>query len=324
MKVCVYGAGVVGGVLASAIQRGGQPVSIIARGAHLDAIRRNGLTIRTPERSETTRHEATDDPATLGPQDLVIVAAKTPALQQVARDIGPLLHEGTLVAFCVNGVFWFYGDGFAPGGVALDMRRLDPDGLLHARIGAHRAIGMISIGGGEIREPGIVDAARFDLKFIAGAAMAETRDAAARVLDALTPADIELERVDDIRRAMWLKYMNVVGNFATCALTGATIGGVQTNPPTQAVQLALTGEAVAVARAHGFDMPWELERARANPVRSPHKPSMLQDLERGRLMEVESAYLILQDLARQAGVPTPALDIVAPLLALRARTAGCA
>lgn len=324
MKVCVYGAGVIGGILASSIARGGHEVSLIARGAHLEAIKRDGLTIRTKDRSEVTRHEATDDPRTLPPQDLVIVATKTPSLSDVARGIGPLLDDDTLVAFALNGVFWFYGDGFTPNGMHLDMKRLDPDNLLHERIGARRSIGLLSINGGEIREPGVVDASAFNTRFIAGAAMQETHARADALLQALTPADIILERTDDIRHAMWVKYLGVAGNFATCALTGAPIGTVQGEPATQAVQLALSAEANAVAKAHGFALPFDIDKARANPVKSPHKPSMLQDLERGRIMEIDSAYLILQDLARQAGVPTPTLDVVAPLLALRARMSGCA
>jgi 2-dehydropantoate 2-reductase len=123
---------------------------------------------------------------------------------------------------------------------------------------------------------------------------------------------------------MWLKFFGVVGNFATCALTGGTIAEVHGDPRTQAVLLGLTSEAIAIARAHGFtDLGFDIEKLRKNPPTSPHKPSMLQDLERGRAIELDTSYLIVQDLARQIGLPTPTHDTVVPLLALRARLVGC-
>jgi 2-dehydropantoate 2-reductase len=324
MKVCIYGAGVIGGILASAIGRAGHDVSVIARGEHLEAIRRNGLTIRAPGRVEVTRPLAVADPADLSPQDLVIVATKTPSLPQVAERIGPLMSEKTLVAFAVNGIFWFYGDGFAPQGKPLDLSRLDPGGALHAAVPPAQALGIVCISGGEIREPGVVEASRMDGRFIIGAGLEATRRTAAGTVAQLQPRDVDLSWSDDIRVDMWKKYLSVVGNFATCALTGAPIAAVHADAGVREVQLGLACEAHAVARAHGFtNLGFDIESARANPNRSNHKPSMLQDLERGRIMEIDSAYFALQDLARQAGLATPVLDIVAPLLALRARMSGC-
>lgn len=324
MKVCIYGAGVIGGILASAIERAGHVVSVIARGEHLKAIQDNGLTIRSPGRLEVTRPRAVAEPADLEPQDLVIVATKTPALQAVGEKIGPLVSGRTLVAFAVNGIFWFYGEGFRPGGRSLDLSRLDPGGALRAAVQPEQALGIVCISGGEIREPGIVEASRMDGRFIIGAAIDESRARAQKTLSQLQLRDIDLSWSDDIRVEMWRKYLSVVGNFGTCALTGAPIAAVHAEPGVQNVQLGLSSEAHAVAQAHGFiNLGFDIEHARANPNRSNHKPSMLQDLERGRMIEIDSAYFTLQDLARQCGVATPTLDIVAPLLALRARMAGC-
>lgn len=325
MKVCIYGAGCVGGVLASAIARSsaGHQVSLIARGPHLAAIQKNGLIVRTLERTEVTKHEASDKPADLGPQDLVIVATKTPALPEIARAIGPLLHSDTLVAFAQNGVFWFYGDDFSPGGKTLEMERLDPGGALHAEIGADRTLGIVCLSGGEIEEPGVVEATRFDGRFICGPAVRATDKRAAAVIGAVKPADLNLEYTSDVRRAMWTKYLTVAGNFGTCALTGGTIAQVHGYGPSHEVQMALVEEVHKLAVAHGFTgLGFDKAKLRANPSTSAHKPSLLQDLERGRTMEINSSYLILQDLAQQAGVPTPTIDVVAALLALRAKTAG--
>ena len=322
MKICVYGAGVIGGLLASALARAGHEVSVIARGAHLEAIRAHGLTVITPDARVTTQHKASDDAGDLGPQDFVIVATKTPAFFDVARGIGPLLTPQTLVGFAVNGIYWFYGDGFAPG-VKIDMSRLDPAGLLHAAIGAERALGIVCWGGGEIHEPGVIAASRAGGRFVVGAAMPQTRARSAELVAALGAKDVTLEAADEIRAPMWVKNISVIGNFACCVLTGGTIGQVQNDAPLYESLLDLNAEINAIALAHGFaSLGFDREKSRRNPGNSPHKPSMLQDLERGRSMEISSTFLIAQDLAKQAGLKTPVLDVIAPLVAARARNAG--
>jgi len=322
MRVCIFGVGVIGGILADACARAGHEVGVIGRGAHLEAIRANGLTVTTPHERNVTRPAATDNPADLGPQDLVIVCTKTPSLPGVARAIGPLLGPDTQVAFSLNGVFWFYGAGFAPGGRKLSMERLDPDGALHREVGIERAMGLVAWAGGEIREPGVVSA-RAEGRFALGHALNDKASVAARMARELALTNVTVDAVEDVRVPMWSKFMSVAGSFATAALTGGTIGQVQGDPEALEVVLALQGEANALARAHGFAIPFDPDKARANPQKTPHKPSMLQDLERGRIMEIDSAYLITRDLARQAGVPTPAHDVIVPMLTLRARLAGC-
>ena len=323
MKVCVYGAGVIGGILGSSLARAGHDVSLIARGAHLEAIKRKGLTVVTPESSATTQHRASADPRDLGPQDLVIVATKTPAFFEVAKNIGPLLGPDTLVGFAVNGVYWFYGDGFAPPGVKIDMSRLDPEGLLHRNIGAERSLGIVCWGGGEIHEPGVIEASRAGGRFVVGAAMPQTRTRTAALLEALGSKDVTLEYADEVRAPMWTKNISVIGNFAYCVLTGGTIAQVHGDPPLHRTLIDLNTETDSIAKAHGFmDIGFDREKALKNPSPSPHKPSMLQDLERGRSMEIATTFLICQDLARQAGLKTPTLDVIAPLCAARARFAG--
>lgn len=324
MKVCIYGAGVIGGILASAIQRGGHDVSVIARGENLRAIKENGLEVQVDGKGVKTFPRAVEDPERLGPQDVVLVSTKTTSLRDVAMGIPPLLGPQTVVAFATNGLFWFYGDHdrFAP--APLRTERLDPDGLLHRNIGAGRAVGIVCITGGKLLAPGVVQASRRDGRFIAGGARASAWHDVEPVLEVLQPADIQFEITPDIRHAMWIKYLSVVGNHATCALTGANIAQVHADPAMQTVQLNLVSEAHDVAVAHGYvDLGFSIERWRANPATSPHKPSMLQDLERGRALEIQGTYTVLQDLARQKGIATPTLDVVVALLQLRARTAGC-
>lgn len=324
MKICIYGAGVIGGILASACARAGHEVCVIARGPHLQAIKSNGLTIEAPGHRIATRPSASDDPADFGPQDLVIVATKTPALFDVARAIGPLLGPHTEVVFSVNGVFWFYGDDRRPGvNVSIDCSRLDPQGLLHKTFDLTRTHGLVAWAGGEINTPGVVTASRPRGQFAMGSALATRTGQAQRLVSDLALGDLDIEYAPDLRLPMWKKFMQVAPNFALCSLTTATIGGVQSDPATLEIMLAMMAEVFALAKAHGVEnLGFDAAKLRANPSNTTHKPSMLQDLERGRVMEIDSSILILQDLARGAGVPTPTLDIIAPLLALRARMAG--
>ena len=323
MKICVYGAGVIGGILASALARAGHQVSLIARGAHLEAIRAKGLTVVTPEEKVNSRMAASADPDDFGVQDLVIIATKTPAFGDVARGVSPLIGQKTLVAFAVNGIYWFYGDGFYPPNVTINMDRLDPDGLLHLVIGAERSLGIVCWGGGEINEPGVIEASRTGGRFVLGAATPQLNEAARQLVETLGAKDVTLEYAEDVRAPMWVKTINVIGNFGFCALTAGTIAEVHADKALYNVLVELNAETHSVALAHGFNrLGFDAQKSLQNPSNSPHKPSMLQDLERGRLMEISSTFLIVQDLAAQAGVKTPILDVIAPLVAARARVAG--
>jgi 2-dehydropantoate 2-reductase len=325
VRICVYGAGVIGGILASAIAQAGHDVCLIARGPHLEAIKAKGLTVRTPTVERTMRTPASDNPADFGPQDLVVAATKTPAFAQIARDIGPLLGRDTLVAFAVNGVFWFYGDGFSPRGKPIDLRRLDRDGSLHEKIGVERALGLVCWGGGEIRTPGLVETTGPGGRFVVGAALPSAQDRSQRLAEALGVKDISLRATTEIRWAMWSKLLGVLSNFAICTLTGGTIADTRSDAEVFETILGLMAETNAVAQAHGFDnLDFDPVKLRAERGGSRHKPSMLQDFERGRAMEIETTFGAVQDLARQSGVSTPILDVVAPLVALKARLAGCA
>ncbi len=323
MRICIYGAGVIGGLLGAGFSRAGHEVSLIARGPHLAAIRAGGLRIRSSGGTYAVPLKASSDPGDFGPQDLVIVATKTPALAEVAGNIGALLGPETLVAFANNGVFWFYGDGFRPKNLTLDTGRLDPGGVLHRAVELRRVLGMICYSGGAINEPGVIDSNNQG-RYILGAALPETTPRAKALVEALGVKDFGLTASDDIREVMWPKYVEVVGSQAVAALTGGTIGQNSQDPALRAVGIGMMREAMAVAALHGYpDFGEALVKGRDQVSASTHKPSTLQDLERGRAMEIDAQYRVLQDLARQSGVPTPFLDTVVPLLVQRAKLAGC-
>ena len=317
MRICVFGAGSIGGLMAGLLADSGGSVSIIARGLHLQAIQARGLRVQTPDRDFVCRPVATDDPGTLGIQDLVIIATKTTALPEVAAAISPLLDDDTLVAFALNGVFWFYAHGMQNGA---NVARLDVDGALAAAIGPDRALGLIVRGSAEVTGPGVVVNSN-GLHVLVGDATPGREDRARRVAEALSCPGLVADDTVDLRRAMWAKLARNVGSSPIACLTGADSWAIAAVPELRDIADGLMHETLAVAAAQGYP-GISLQDGRTRSTK-PTKPSMLQDLERGRPMEIETQLAIVQDLADQSGVPTPLLDTLLPLLKLRASVAGC-
>lgn len=323
MRIGIVGAGAVGGYLAARLAAAGHSVALVARGAHLAAIRERGLTLDAPDGLLTVRVEASDRPAELGPQDLVITSAKTPALPQLVAGIGPLLGETTPIVTAMNGVFWWYGHGFRPGGRAPSTARLDPEGRLAATIPAARALGMIVYSSNEVTAPGVVKNSSARNRYLVGAADPAGLDRAEAVAGALGGAGFAVEATADIRRAMWTKLVRNLSTAPLAVLTGATAAAIIDDPDVAGVGRGLFLEGAAVAAAHGFDgLADEADAVFTKGGGAAQKPSMLQDLERGRPLEIDSMLRIVQDFARDCGIATPTLDAVVALVVLRARTAG--
>lgn len=326
MRICIFGAGAVGSFVAAGLARDGKKVCAIARGAHLRAIQTDGLRLQCGADDFTVRIPASEDPAALGQQDLVIVAAKTPGLPQVARSIAPLLHQDTAVAFAVNGVYWFYGEGFAPQGIVPDTARLDPGGALRQAIGARRSLGIVINSPNEITAPGVVLNTRPGAnQFVIGEALREAGTARPAAIAAhLSGSLFKWDASGDIRRDMWNKLARNAASSPICSLTQSAVAAAYSDPDLQPLVTALMEEAMAVAAAHGFTGLTANPKADlASGMKLQHRPSMLQDLERGRAMEIDSQLTIMRDFARQAGVATPVLERLLPILMLRARSAGC-
>lgn len=324
MKIAVVGAGAVGGYLAAELARAGHEVGVVARGENLRAIRSNGLVLETAEDRFQVPLPASDNPADLGAQDLVIVTAKTPALPDLFQRIGPLLGPETPVLNAMNGVFWWYGDGFAPGGVTPDTRRLDPEGRLSASLPLERCVGMIIHSASTMVAPGVVRTGSRESRFILGAAdPAGKRDIEA-IARSFGGARFETVATADIRREMWNKLLRNLATAPVAVLTQATLAEIANDPSLAAIARAVHREAAAVAEAHGFGgFAAEAETLYRPGSRLNHKPSMLQDLEAGRPMEIDTMIAIVHDFARQAGVATPTLDTLLPLVIARAERAGC-
>jgi 2-dehydropantoate 2-reductase len=323
MRICIFGAGSVGGYLAGFLGQGGADVSVVARGAHLAAIRANGLRVETPDGSVTAHLPASEDPRDLGPQDAVIVAVKAPALPQVAATIAPLLHGQTLVAFVMNGIPWwyFYGHGGARDGRRLP--RLDPDDALWHAVGPHRAIGGIFWPACSTPAPGVV-------KLLTGAGRGtvfgepdgSTTPRIAALADAFRAAQLPVTIADNIRTLIWQKLTFNLSAGPMCVLTETQVAATHTEPALIECSRRMVAEADAVARAMGITLDLDMRQIEAINTHLQHRPSILQDLQASRPMEIDALYSVPLDMARLMGVPTPTLDLLVSLIKVKARARG--
>lgn len=318
-KVCVFGAGAVGGHIAARLARAGVDVSVIARGAHLDGIRSNGLRLILGDDDFTVQVNATDTPSDLGPQDLVISTLKAQALGGVAAQMAPLLHDSTPVVYAVNGVPWWYFHGLVPD-AATRLPRLDPEGALWRHVGPERVLGCVIRSPNELVAPGVVRSMSPINRFLIGELDGSMSP---RLLDAVGVMRAGLPDTDPtatIRADIWNKLVVNLPTSLLSSLTTSTTKELVADPQVRELYVRICQETCAVAAAHGHELPLDLDAQFAYVGKNAHKPSMLQDLLAGRPLELDAQLLAVQDLARQAGVSTPTIDITVTLLAQRARS----
>ena len=323
MRICVFGAGSVGGYLAGYLSRGGAEVSVVARGAHLAAIRANGLTVETPDETIVERIAASDDPGDLGRQDFVLVTVKAPALPDVAATIAPLLGAETSVAFIMNGIPWWY---FHAHGGDLDGRRLpllDPNEALWRTVGPERAIGAIFWPACSVPSPGVV---RLLTGAGGGTVFGEPSHAITPRLRALETAfqaaALPVTVSQDIRALIWRKLAFNLSAGPLCVLTETPVLDTQTEQALVHCSAQLLVEAVAIAAAMGITLKLDSDAIAASNKRLAHRPSILQDLTAGRPMEIDALYGVPLQMARMTDVKTPMLDVLVGLIKVKAQARG--
>ncbi|MBL0919942.1 MAG: 2-dehydropantoate 2-reductase [Hydrogenophaga sp.] len=313
MKVCVFGAGAIGGVLAAYLARGGADVSIVARGAHLAAIRDKGLTVRAADETLQAPLRASADPAELGVQDVVLVTVKTPALPQVAEAIAPLLGPKTAVVFVMNGIPWWYFDRHGGTFDGHRIESLDPGGAVRRAIGIERTLGGVIYTASTVVEPGVVITEHRENRLVIGEPDNSSSDRAEALAAVLRAGGIGGEVTQDMRSMVWGK---LVGNLSTaplCMLSRLGMRDTLADPVVRAAALQLAQEAIAVAQALGCTIKVPAEATVERLAKMVHKPSILQDMELGRPMETVSLLTVPRELARLAGVATPTMDLVISL-----------
>lgn len=322
MKICIYGAGAIGGYLGVQLARAGADVSLVARGAHLAAMRERGLTLLAGEEKHTVHPRCTDNAADLGVQDYVIVTLKAHSITGVIEKMQPLLGPHTRIVTAVNGIPYWYFHKHGGDYENSTLESIDPGGRQWRELGAERAIGCIVYPATEIEAPGVIRHV-YGNNFPLGEPSGEITGDVQRLADLFVAAGLKAPVLDRIRDELWLKLWGNVCFNPISALTHATLDVICTDPATRALSRAIMMETQGIAETFGVKFRVDVER-RIEGARKvgAHKTSMLQDLERGRPMEIDPLVTVVQEMGRLTKIPTPALDSVLAMVTQRARVAG--
>lgn len=322
MKVCIYGAGAIGGFIGARLAASGvAEVSVVARGDTLAALRAHGLRLRQGGELLSTPVQASDDPAALGPQDGVVIAVKGPALAAVAARIAPLLGPRTWVLPAMNGVPWWFGAG-APALGNEPLQSIDPGGRIAAAIPLARVIGGVVHASTWTSEPGLVEH-----KMGQGLIIGEPLGATSARVDALAAllqqAGFDVTVSADVRRDIWYKLWGNMTMNPLTAITGATVDRVLDDPLTRAFCSAAMAEAAAVGARIGCAIDQTPEdRHQVTRKLGAFKTSMLQDVEAGRAIELDALVTVVREIAQRVGVATPTIDALLGLARLHGRVHG--
>ncbi|MDA0701685.1 MAG: 2-dehydropantoate 2-reductase [Proteobacteria bacterium] len=323
MKICVFGAGAIGGYLGVQLALAGQEVSLIARGPHLAAMKENGLALRIDGEERVARPLCTDDPAEAGVQDFVIIGLKAHSVPGVVEAMQPLLGPDTAIVSAVNGVPWWYFHEL--GGPHDDARleAVDPGDVQWNGLGPERMIGCVVYPACEVVEPGVIEHIDGD-RFTLGEPSGEKTERIARISGAIIEAGLKAPVRPNIRDEIWVKLWGNLAFNPLSALTHGTLDVIATDPGTRVVAKAMMLEAKAVGEALGVRFRIDIEkRIDGAGAVGAHKTSMLQDLERGRPMEIDAIVTAVQEMGHLVGIETPTIDTILALVRQRARIAGC-
>jgi 2-dehydropantoate 2-reductase len=323
MKICIYGAGAVGGLVAGKLAQSGHEVSVVARGAHLTEIQKKGLRLRSPDGQEAfVQLKADSDPAKLGPQDCVFVAVKGQNLPEVAGRIAPLRGKDTTIVTAMNGVPWWFFDRLAFGAGKLRLETLDPDGALSKAMPTDRIVGCVIHLAASTPEPGLIShnmGSRLILGEPGGKNTARTQS----IVDALKGAGFQAEASGFIEKEFWVKLLGNVSFNPVAALTLAGANRLIEDVRVKAYMVAIMREVLAIGRAVGVDADIDPE-ARIDMARrlGKFKPSTLQDMEAGKRLEIDGLLTGTLEVAQKAGVPAPFTESLDGLIRLRAESTG--
>lgn len=325
MRVCIFGAGAVGGHLAAKLAAAGHAVSVVSRGANLAAMRAGGLTLRHGNEVIRGKIDASGDPAALGPQDAVFVTTKATGLPAFAAGAAPLLGPETPVVFVQNGVPWWYAQGLAKDRpVPPDLSKLDPGGALARAIEPRRVIGAVVYSSNDVVAPGVIENHSVGRNMLVlGEPDDRASDRVSRLRAAVEASGMASPVPGDLRASVWDKLMINFGATLT-VLVEEPISVVMNDARLVETRARMMEEGRAICAAHGVDpanAPRRPGGAQASGA-TPHKPSMLQDYELNRPMEVEAILLAPLAFAVAAGVPVPTLSAIAALISWRAARKG--
>ncbi|ABG31792.1 2-dehydropantoate 2-reductase [Roseobacter denitrificans] len=322
MKICIFGAGAIGGYMGVKLAQAGADVSLVARGPHLAAMQEKGLTLIEESGESTVKVTASDNPSDLGPQDYVIVTLKAHSVPPVVDKMQPLIGENTTIVSGVNGVPWWY---FHKIGGPLEGTRLstvDPGNAQWDGFGPDRVLGCVVYPAAEVSEPGTIkhiEGNRFSL----GEPDGSKSDRALALSKALASAGLKAPVRPRLRDEIWVKLWGNLSFNPISALTHATLDVLCTDPGTRAVARGMMVEAQEIAEKLGVKFPIDVDRRiDGGAAVGAHRTSMLQDLDAGRPMEIDALLGSVHELGKVTQTPTPTIDTVLALTKLRAKTAG--
>ena len=320
MRICIFGAGAVGSHFAVRLALAGHDVCCVMRGPHLEAVKAKGLILRVGDAEFSARVKASDDPAALGPQDVVISTLKATGVSSLATGLRPLLRDDTAIVFAQNGIPWWYDIGLtADHPPPPDLAFLDPGGRLRAVTPKERIIGGVIFSSNEVVEPGVVANLSPDRNLLLiGECDDRATERIERLRAALNEASIGSPSVSRIRETIWSKLLTNMSMSVLCLLTGQTAKAVREDPALQDVVPRLLDEANSIGQSCFPDVK---RTTRSGPAPN-HKPSLLQDYELGRAMEIDTLVRAPGAFARAAGLSTPMLDLMAALAIRQARDKG--
>jgi 2-dehydropantoate 2-reductase len=324
MKLCVFGAGAIGGLMAAKLAaKGDAEVTVIARGPHLAAMQAKGLILRSEGAETVVPVRAVASAEEAGPQDYVVVTLKAHSLPGAAKQMQPLLGPETAVVSAVNGIPWWYFHRFAGPLAERRVESVDPGGVVSALLPPERAIGCIVYPAAEVPEPGVIEHTYGD-RFTLGEPSGERTPRVAALSEALIAAGLKAPVRPKIRDELWVKLWGNMAFNPISALTTATLDVLIADDGQRAVARQMMVEGQAVAEKLGVRFAIDVDKRIAGGAEvGAHKTSMLQDLERGRPMEIDALLGAVVELAELVGAEVPTCRTVLALVRARGRAAGC-
>ncbi|CAM4309111.1 2-dehydropantoate 2-reductase [Palleronia rufa] len=322
MRICVFGAGAIGGYMGAKLAQAGADVSLVARGPHLAAMQKNGLTLIEDGDRTTVPVAVSEAPRDLGPQDYVIVTLKAHSVPGVVAKMQPLIGDGTTVVSGVNGVPWWYFHKIGGPYEGTRLSSVDPGNAQWDGFGPDRVLGCVVYPAAEVVELGVVKHVEGN-RFSLGEPDGSRSDRAQALSKALTSAGLKAPVRPKLRDEIWLKLWGNLSFNPISALTHATLDVLCTDEGTRMVARDMMVEAQQIAEKLGVTFPIDVDRRiRGGADVGAHRTSMLQDLDSGRPMEIDALVTSVQELGRLTDTPTPTIDTVLALIRLRARVAG--
>ena len=322
MKVCIYGAGAVGGFIGAKLAHAGYAVNVVAKGATLEALRKHGLRLEAGGELLTEKAHATDDPAELGVQDLVVVAVKATALVDIASRIAPLIGPDTMVMTAMNGVSWWFFNGFGGEHAGTRLKCADPDGSIAAAIPAQNVVGCVVHGSFSVKEPGFARN-HFGKRLIIGEPDGGDSKRVRELAEMLGKAGMEIEVSKSIQADIWFKLWGNMTMNPLSAITGATCDRILDDPLVNRFCLDIMAEAARIGAKIGCPIN-QTGEARIAVTRElgAFKTSMLQDIEAGRGVELDALVSTVREIGEMVGESTPNIDALLGISRLHARVRG--